>query len=166
MVEGVIDDQNGTAIAGATIKIRQVGTNAEISSTTDSDGRYRVRGLPQGLYSITIEAPGFQKTNIGGVTVAAGRTTNNNAALRVGSITESVEIRGEAVIVVSAIQSSGKENVGKENNKSSIFLSYIFLSAGRNDDHGPRRHTAIGYRRFDSVSQFNEGRKLRCRHSH
>jgi len=40
------------------------------------------------------------------------------------------------VIVVSAIQSSGKENVGKENNKSSIFLSYIFLSAGRNDDHG------------------------------
>ena len=41
------------------------------------------------------------------------------------------------MIVVSAIQSSGKENVGKENNKSSIFLSYIFLSAGRNDDHGP-----------------------------
>jgi hypothetical protein len=41
-----------------------------------------------------------------------------------------------ALIVVSAIQSSGKENVGKENNKSSIFLSYIFLSAGRNDDRG------------------------------
>ena len=40
------------------------------------------------------------------------------------------------MIVVSAIQSSGKENVVKENNKSSIFLSYIFLSAGRNDDHG------------------------------
>jgi len=40
------------------------------------------------------------------------------------------------VIVVSAIQSNGKENVGKENNKSSIFLSYIFLSAGRNDDQG------------------------------
>jgi len=41
-----------------------------------------------------------------------------------------------AVIVVSAIQSRGKENVGKENNKSSIFLSYIFLSSGRNDDQG------------------------------
>jgi len=42
-----------------------------------------------------------------------------------------------ALIVVSAIQSSGKENVGKENNKSCIFLFYIFLSAGRNDDQGP-----------------------------
>jgi len=47
-------------------------------------------------------------------------------------------LRIVAVIVVSAIQSSGKENVGKENNKSSIFLSCIFLSAGRNDDHGRR----------------------------
>ncbi|MGH9856044.1 MAG: carboxypeptidase regulatory-like domain-containing protein, partial [Blastocatellia bacterium] len=78
VAEGVVNDQNGTTISGATVRVRQAGTNAEISSTTDSDGRYRVRGLPQGLYSITIEAPGFQKTNIGGVTVAAGRTTNNN----------------------------------------------------------------------------------------
>jgi hypothetical protein len=43
-----------------------------------------------------------------------------------------------ASIVASAIQSNGKENVGKENNKSSIFLSYIFLSAGRNDDPGSK----------------------------
>jgi hypothetical protein len=42
----------------------------------------------------------------------------------------------QAVIVVSAIQSRGKENVGKENNKSSTFLSFIFLSSGRNDDQG------------------------------
>src|SRR5262245_52740379 len=40
------------------------------------------------------------------------------------------------LIVVSAIQSNGKENVGKENNRTSIFLSYIFLSVGRNDDQG------------------------------
>jgi hypothetical protein len=43
-----------------------------------------------------------------------------------------------ALIVVSAFRSSGKEDVGKENNKSAIFLSYIFLSAGRNDDQGFR----------------------------
>ena len=53
----------------------------------------------------------------------------------------------KAVIVLSAIQSSGKENVGKENNKSSIFLSYIFLSAGRNDDHGRKKQSDVGDRR-------------------
>ncbi len=41
-----------------------------------------------------------------------------------------------ALIVVSAIQSSGQGNVRQENGKSSIFLSYISLSAGRNDDQG------------------------------
>jgi hypothetical protein len=95
VVEGTVSDQNGSAVAGATVRIRRVGMNAEIDSTTDSHGRYRVRGLPQGLYSITIEAPGFQRTNISGVTVAVGRTTNNDVALRVGSVTESVEIRGD-----------------------------------------------------------------------
>jgi hypothetical protein len=44
-----------------------------------------------------------------------------------------------ALIVVSAVQSSGQENVRQENRRFAIFLSYIFLSAGlhgRNDDQG------------------------------
>jgi hypothetical protein len=42
-----------------------------------------------------------------------------------------------ALIIVSSNRSGGQENVRQENGKSSIFLSYIFLSAGsvgRNDD--------------------------------
>ncbi|MBO0859178.1 MAG: carboxypeptidase regulatory-like domain-containing protein [Chloracidobacterium sp.] len=92
-IEGVISDHNGSAIAGATLRIRHVGSNAEIISTTGVDGRYRARGLPQGLYAITIEATGFQKTNVGGLTVLAGKTTKNNVALQVGAATETVEIR-------------------------------------------------------------------------
>ncbi len=95
-VEGVINDQNGSAIAGATIRIRRVGINTEIISTTDSAGRYQARGLPQGLYSMTIEARGFQKTNVNGVTVTAGRTTNNNVALQVGAVSETVSIEANA----------------------------------------------------------------------
>src|SRR5262245_15574376 len=96
-VEGVISDQNGSAIAGATVRIRHVGTNAEISSTSGSNGRYQARGLPQGLYSITIEARGFQRTIVGGVTVIAGRTTNNNVTLNVGQTTETVNVTADGV---------------------------------------------------------------------
>ncbi len=96
VVEGVVNDQRGAIIAGATVKIRQIGTNSEIITTTDSDGRYRIRGVPQGLYSIAVEARGFSRTNIGGVNVIAGRTTNNNVELRVGSTSETVEITAGA----------------------------------------------------------------------
>ncbi|MGH9751419.1 MAG: carboxypeptidase regulatory-like domain-containing protein [Blastocatellia bacterium] len=92
VVEGVISDQNGSAIAGASVRIRHVGSNAEIGSTTDSDGRYQARGLPQGLYAITIEATGFQKTNVGGVTVLAGRATSNDVTLSVGAVSEMVTV--------------------------------------------------------------------------
>ncbi len=42
--------------------------------------------------------------------------------------------RLRALNVVSAIQASGQENVGQENRRFAIFLSYIFLSAGRNEE--------------------------------
>ncbi|MGH9937350.1 MAG: carboxypeptidase regulatory-like domain-containing protein, partial [Blastocatellia bacterium] len=122
VAEGVVNDQNGTTISGATVRVRQAGTNAEISSTTDSDGRYRVRGLPQGLYSITIEAPGFQKTNIGGVTVAAGRTTNNNVALRVGSVSETIDIRGDIPRVDTSTSAVSASSMRNENSGVDIHI--------------------------------------------
>src|SRR5262249_54638657 len=70
---------------------------AEVVSTTNSSGRYQVRGLPQGLYSITIDASGFKRTNVSGVTVTAGRTVNNNVALEVGQVSETVSVAANEV---------------------------------------------------------------------
>ena len=92
-VEGMITDRGGSAIAGATLRIRRVGSNAEISSTADSDGRYRAQGLPQGLYSITIESQGFERTIVNGVSVFAGKTTNNNVTLEILSVPGPVIVR-------------------------------------------------------------------------
>jgi hypothetical protein len=94
-VEGVISDETGATIAGAAVKIRRVGTNAEISSTADAEGRYRARGLPQGLYSLTVESPGFKRTIVNGLTVLAGRTAKNNVTLGVANFSETVEIRAD-----------------------------------------------------------------------
>ena len=95
-VEGLIKDESGAALAGATVRIRQVGSDAEIRSTADADGRYRAQGLPQGLYSLTIEAAGFKRTIINGVRVLAGRTTEYDASLDVASTSETVEVMADA----------------------------------------------------------------------
>ena len=72
-------------------------------------------------------------------------------------------VRGqmEALIVVSAIQSSGKENVGKENRGFVLFLSYIFLSAGRNDDQGPDGDGGAGGRRVSAAGDCGGGGTVR-----
>lgn len=98
-VEGMISDPMGSAIAGATVKVRRVGTNAEISSTTDANGRYRARGLPQGLYSITVEASGFKRTVVNGLTVLAGKTANNNVTVSLANVSETVEIQADGKLL-------------------------------------------------------------------
>ncbi|MBI1763687.1 MAG: carboxypeptidase regulatory-like domain-containing protein [Acidobacteria bacterium] len=95
-VEGVITDAQGAVIPGVTIRVRQVGSNAALTATADSEGRYRVRGVPQGLYALSFEASGFQKTTINSVSVGVGRTTNQNAELRVGSVSETVTVTASA----------------------------------------------------------------------
>jgi hypothetical protein len=94
-VEGVIRDGMGSAVAGATVKLRRVGTDAEISSAANAEGRYRAVGLPQGLYSVTVESPGFRRTIVNGLTVLAGRTASNNVTLQVASVSETVEIQAD-----------------------------------------------------------------------
>ena len=60
-----------------------------------------------------------------------------------------------ALIVVLALQSSGQENVRQENRRFAIFLSYIFLSAGRNDDQvhfkGELLFASDGYERISCM---------------
>jgi hypothetical protein len=98
-VEGVVTDPHGAAVAGATVRVKQSATGAEIAVITNSDGRYRARRLPSGSYSVTATAPGFNLTRINGVNVAAAGITNNDIQLNVGSVTETVEVTASAARV-------------------------------------------------------------------
>ena len=75
-VEGRITDENGNAISGAAVTVTNTATNATRTTTTGSDGNFRVTALqPGGPYEITVIADGFEGqtvqdvfTNIGGRT--------------------------------------------------------------------------------------------------
>jgi Tfp pilus assembly protein PilF len=59
-LEGQVTDQNGKAIASATIKLRVPGRPDDgPDAKTDSRGRWTVMGLRGGDWKITVEAPGY-----------------------------------------------------------------------------------------------------------
>jgi hypothetical protein len=91
-IEGIVTDATGAAIAGANVRVKHPATGAEIMATTDYEGRYRVRRLAVGTYSVTAEKPGFNSTRVSGVNVATAGRTNNNIQLNVGTVSETVEI--------------------------------------------------------------------------
>ena len=57
---GVVTDQTGGALPGATVTIKSLETDIVRTLTTDADGRYRAAGLEPGTYEMAVELQGFQ----------------------------------------------------------------------------------------------------------
>src|SRR6185312_831891 len=60
-VTGVVKDEKGGLVPGASVKLVNMGTNAERTATTSSDGVYEINQLVPGNYRLEVEAKGFSK---------------------------------------------------------------------------------------------------------
>jgi hypothetical protein len=75
-ITGVVKDQTGAVVPGATVTAINVGTNATRSTTTSGEGAYEISQIVPGVYRVEVEAPNFAKTIAENVTVnVLGRTT-------------------------------------------------------------------------------------------
>lgn len=60
-IEGTVNDDTGTPIAGATVTVTDTRTNQTRTITTGPDGTFRAGSLvPGGPYTVTATAPGFE----------------------------------------------------------------------------------------------------------
>src|ERR1700682_3663587 len=57
---GTVTDPSGAVVGGATVKVRNLGTGQERTTTTSADGSYAVPELPIGQYSVTATLTGFR----------------------------------------------------------------------------------------------------------
>jgi Carboxypeptidase regulatory-like domain len=89
-ISGAVTDQNGSAISGATIKVTKVGTGAMREATTNSEGIYRIVGLPVGIYAVRVEQSGFQPQVNERVDVNVAIDATANFTLSTASVQEVV----------------------------------------------------------------------------
>lgn len=78
---GVVTARDGVPLGGAAVTVTPVGAGAGRDLETRDDGSFAVRMIAPGVYSVLVEAIGYQPVRLRGVVVAAGRTTNVVAAL-------------------------------------------------------------------------------------
>jgi hypothetical protein len=89
---GTIFDPSGATVPGATIVVRNNATGVENSTVSTSKGDYLFENLPVGTYTITVNAPGFAKAQIGNIVVQLNQTVTSNITLAVGQATTSVQV--------------------------------------------------------------------------
>src|SRR6267154_2244559 len=95
-IGGTVYDTNGAVVANAKIVVRNNGTNAETTLTTDGSGFFRVNKLQPGTYTVAISQQGFAPYKAEQVIVQVGSVTDLSPRLAIGSSTETVEVTAEA----------------------------------------------------------------------
>jgi outer membrane receptor protein involved in Fe transport len=93
-ITGQIVDQSDAVLPGATVTVTSPSLQGERSAVTDSTGRYLIRGLPAGVYSVRVELPGMT-TAERMVDVGVGTTVEVGAQLRVAAVTERVTVTAD-----------------------------------------------------------------------
>jgi hypothetical protein len=94
-VRGTVTDPQGAIVPNATVTITNKATGESRKISTGSDGIYAVENLLPGEYEVKVEAQGFS-TQVITAMVQVGNTTTGDAALRVGTKEEIVEVQAEA----------------------------------------------------------------------
>ncbi|MBA2646391.1 MAG: carboxypeptidase regulatory-like domain-containing protein [Pyrinomonadaceae bacterium] len=74
-VRGTIQDPQGSAIAGATVTLTSIETNAARTQTTSDSGVYAFELIPPGEYRVEAEASGFKKALVNALDSSTTRAT-------------------------------------------------------------------------------------------
>jgi len=98
-ISGTVTDQSGAVVAGADVTVRDVETGVVRSTATNADGRYRVLALPIGRYDVRAQKTGFTEQVRTGIHLAVGQDASADLILRLGQVSQQVEVDADAEIV-------------------------------------------------------------------
>jgi hypothetical protein len=96
-ITGTVKDEQGGALPGVTITL--AGKTGVKTTTTDPEGMYRFPALEVGTYRLEAAMTGFQGRKQDNVVITIGAKLTLDFALKVGAMTETIEVTGEAPVV-------------------------------------------------------------------
>src|SRR6266542_254852 len=98
-VVGTVTDASGAAVPHATITITNTQTGIARQVATDQYGNYTVSSLVPATYSIKAEVQGFERTEVSSVDVPVARTVTVNLTMKLGTVTQTVEVQATAPLL-------------------------------------------------------------------
>ena len=100
-LRGRVTDISGLAVANAVVTVTEGSTDASRPATTSSQGEFDVPQLVPGVYTISVEAPGFARLVRRSITLTTGSTANVDLALQPGGAQEVINITADAPLLES-----------------------------------------------------------------
>ncbi len=99
-ISGTVTDSGGGVLPGATVVLKNAGTNSSRETVTGTDGAFLFPDLLAGKYDITVTVSGFKTYEQKGINLASTeRVALRAISLEVGGVAETVTVQAEAVTV-------------------------------------------------------------------
>src|SRR2546422_3170907 len=146
-VVGRVTDETGAVVPGAKITITNVGTNDSRSVIVNDSGEYAMPQLAPGQYTVIAEYAGFNKVVRSGIVLETGQQARIDIALKVGTVSEEVEVSAAAPIVTTKSATVG--NVADQKKIVALPLNgrdYLQLAFLQPNVFAPAQGSNLGFR--------------------
>jgi len=107
-LQGTVTDPSGAVVSGAKVTVRNQATGSERIVQTDSDGNYQAAALPPGVYQVEAQAQGFGLQAVSNLTLEVSRIVVQNFQLKVGDMTQRVEVTADSQTVETSTITVGQ----------------------------------------------------------
>jgi hypothetical protein len=98
-IRGVLTDQSGAVIVGASVRVQHQATGATSTQTSNREGAFVFPALAVGQFQLKVTAPGFRTAEVNAVTVQVGQTTTVDVRLQAGSYTQTMEVTASVPVL-------------------------------------------------------------------
>jgi hypothetical protein len=105
---GTVTDQNGAAVVGAKITVKNTNLAIDRTAETNASGYYEVVALPPGSYTVQVKMNGFETQVANNVTLEVSNNVAQNFGLKVASTSEVVTVEATAPIIESTTITVGQ----------------------------------------------------------
>lgn len=96
-LHGTITDETGAVVPNAPVTVVNTGTNEKKDLKSDSAGRYVLPFVSPGVYTVSVAATGFRPAREDNVKIDISQTLSVDFSLKVGTVSEQVEVQAVAV---------------------------------------------------------------------
>jgi len=106
VIRGTVTDPSGTAVAGASVVLRETQTGFQRQVATNERGIFVAPLMPLGTYDVTARAVGFSEARRTGVRLGVGETVNLNlplAAVQLQAVVEATKVENSTRLPNAAV---------------------------------------------------------------
>ena len=133
-VEGIVHDASGGIVPNVRISLRLEDSGLDRAATTDRTGRFAIRALTVGTYTLRLSAAGFSDIRVKPFPVSVGQIVTMRFDLLPAGVSSQLEVREEPdAIDVTASSSSatlGYERIEEAPARSRNYLNFVLAAPG------------------------------------